>query len=190
MALLEESQTLSDDIRHRGDLDHPLVCLRALALWADGDLDAARPLFEHGLATGRADGDVHTIQFALRYLGLLARQRGNVEQARAQYREALTLAREFGDHSCMMFELAGLAYLAVDLEHATRAARLLAAVSRLQEVMGTALTTGEGAGGFEESVAGVQALLGDVEFDAAWSEGRAMGLDAAVAYALEEPAQS
>ncbi len=184
-ALLEESQTLSDDIRHQSVLSHPIVGVQALTAWAAGDLDSARTLFEQGLALGRADGDVHTTLFSLRYLGLLARQRGDVEQARAQYREALTLAREFGDHSCMMYGLAGLAYLEVGVENSA-AARLLAAVGRLHEVMGVTLSTASGAGGFEESVATVRALLGDADFDVAWSEGRAMSLDEAVAYALDD----
>ncbi|MFN8635578.1 MAG: adenylate/guanylate cyclase domain-containing protein [Chloroflexota bacterium] len=188
--LVEECLTLSDDIRRQGDCDHPIVCVEALAAWAAGDLDSARLLFDRSLALGRADGDVHTIQFALRYLGLLARQRGDVEQARAQYREALTLAREFGDHSCMLYELAGLAYLAADVENADGAARLLAAVSRLHEVMGVTLATTSGAGGFEDSVAAVRAVLGATGFDAAWCQGSAMSLDEAVDYALEEPAST
>jgi predicted ATPase/class 3 adenylate cyclase len=190
MALLNESQVLSDDIRRQSSLSHPIVSVEALATWAAGDLDAARPLFEQSLALGRADGDVHTIQFSLRYLALLDRKRGDVEQARTQYREALTLAREFGDHSCMMFEVAGLAYVAVDDEQAERAASLLAAVSRLQEVMGVALSTASGAGGFEESVAAVRALLTDSDFATAWSEGSAMSLEEAVAYALDEAASA
>jgi predicted ATPase/class 3 adenylate cyclase len=187
-ALVEECLALSDDIRHQGDFDHPIVCVQALAAWAAGDLDWARPLFEQSLDIGRADGDLHTIQFALRYLGLLARQRGDVEQARTQYREALTLAREFGDHSCMLYELAGLAYLAVDVENAEGAARLLATVGRLHEVMGVTLAMTSGAGGFEESVAAVRIMLGETDFDAAWAEGRAMTLERAVAYALDEQA--
>ncbi|MCC6174426.1 MAG: hypothetical protein IT305_03890 [Chloroflexi bacterium] len=187
-ALLEESQTQSDDVHHRGDLERSLVCLQAGAAWAAGDLDSAGSLFEQSLALGRADGDIHTIQWTLRYLGILARQRGDVEHAGAQYREALTLAREFGDHSCMMYELAGLAYLAVDLDKAERAARLLAAVGRQHEVTGSALVAAFGAAGFEESVATVRALLGDADFDVAWSEGRAMNLDEAVSFALESTA--
>jgi len=185
-ALLEESQTLSDDIRHQSVLSHPIVGVQALTAWAAGDLDFARTLFEQTLALGRADSDVHTTLFSLRYLGLLARRRGAVEQARIQYREALTLAREFGDHSCMMFGLAGLAYLAVDLENFESAARLLAAVGRLHEVMGVTLSTASGAGGFEESVAAVRGLLGEQAFSTAWAEGRAMTLEQAVAYALED----
>jgi len=189
-ALLEESQRLSSDTRRGGDLDHSLICLHALAIWGSGDLDSARPLFEQSLAMGRADGDVHTIQFVLRYLGLLARQRGDVEQARTQYCEALTLAREFGDPNCMMYELAGLAYLAVDVEQGERAARLLAAVGRQHEVTGSALAAGFGAAGFEESVATVRALLGDADFDVAWSEGRAMSLDEAASFALDVTASA
>jgi hypothetical protein len=86
----------------------------------------------------------------------------------------------------MMYGLAGLAYLAVDVEHEERAARLLAAVSRLHEVMGVTLSATSGAGGFEESIAAVRALLGDSAFDAAWAEGSAMSLDEAVDYALDE----
>jgi hypothetical protein len=86
----------------------------------------------------------------------------------------------------MIYELAGLAYVAVDVEQAERAARLLAAVSQQLEVTGSALSAGFGAGGFEESIAAVRTLLSDSDFDAAWSDGRAMSLDVAASFALDD----
>jgi hypothetical protein len=88
----------------------------------------------------------------------------------------------------MMQALAGLACVALDGRHAERAARLLSAVARLHELTGMALHVYSSAGGFEQSVAVLRKDLEDEAFETAWSEGRTMSLDDAVAYALSSDA--
>ena len=86
--------------------------------------------------------------------------------------------------------LAGLACVALDGRDAERAARLLSAVARLHELTGMALNVYSHAGGFEQSVAVLREDLEHGAFETAWSEGRAMSLDDAVAYALSADADS
>jgi len=186
-ALLQESQALSDDARHVAHLEVPIVAVHAQVALADGDLDAARSLFEETRALGQADGDVHTVQLALRYLGYLAHQRADDAQASRYYRDALARAHEFGDSPCSMYALAGLAYVAIDTDGTTRAACLLGAVSRLREIIGVSASVSAGDAAYVRSLAAARAALGDDPFEAAWAEGRAMTLEQAVAYALDEP---
>jgi hypothetical protein len=69
---------------------------------------------------------------------------------------------------------------------AGRAARLWGAAERVREQIGSSLPPGECLR-YEQQVATARAALADAAaFDAAWREGRAMPLEQAVAYALEE----
>ena len=68
-----------------------------------------------------------------------------------------------------------------------RAARLFGAAEGLREVMGAPLPPADRAGR-DRSVAAVRSALGEEAFAAAWAEGRAMSLEAAVAFALAEEA--
>ena len=66
-----------------------------------------------------------------------------------------------------------------------RAARLWGAADTLQQEMGGARTVNQKII-YERQVQPVRAILTDEAFDQAWDEGRAMTLDDAVRYALDE----
>jgi hypothetical protein len=68
-----------------------------------------------------------------------------------------------------------------------RAARLLGASESLCESLGTPLSPGE-RDEYERYVITARHGLGHEAFAAAWEAGRAVTWEAAVAYALEEPA--
>ena len=182
--LLERSQALCDDPRHATDLEHPIVLIRAIAARSAGDVEGAKRLLEQSLALGRADGDMHTTLAALRHLGTLAHQRGETEAARRLFNESLELARALGDYSCIGNGLASLTLIAIDTGQGERAARLLAILDRLHEQRGFPLVTTTGT---ESKVAAMRAGLGEEAFAAAWATGRAMTLEQAIAYALDEP---
>ena len=71
-------------------------------------------------------------------------------------------------------------------DNARRAARLYGAAQALRETIGSPLPA-EDRAYYEEAVADVHTIPGEASFEAAWAEGRAMPLEQAVAYALEEP---
>ena len=66
-----------------------------------------------------------------------------------------------------------------------RAARLWGAADALRQEIGTARSVHE-SGAYERQVKTVRATLMAEAFDQAWDEGRAMALDDAVRYALDE----
>jgi hypothetical protein len=185
-ALLAESLGLSGDALLLADLERPFIIITAEAAAVAGDLPTATVMYEQGLALGRAECDLHTMSLALRGLGLLARQQGDEESTRRLHLEAVELAATLGDYPCTANALAGLAFVAADTESSERQARLLAAVARSRELSGMPPVSSDGLRTFDESVATVRAALGDEAFAAAWAEGRAMTLEQAVAYALEE----
>jgi tetratricopeptide (TPR) repeat protein len=184
-ALHAESLALYGDPRLTADLEHPFIVIEAEAARGAGDLAAAGAMHEQSLALGRADGDLHTILRALYCLGLLARDRGDNDSARRLHAESLELARELGDYPCMANALAGLAYVGAETERGDRPARLLAVAARWRELTGTARKRVDEMIATESATA-VRAVLGDEAFATAWAEVRAMTLDQAVAYALDE----
>ncbi len=106
-----------------------------------GDAVRAKSYFEVltvAHATGNADPA--TMGMALSNLGMLAVDRGDVEQARARFVEALAVSRDASlrETSLACSGLVGLAWVATASGDAVRAARLLAAADAfLQEVGGT-----------------------------------------------------
>ena len=83
----------------------------------------------------------------------------------------------------------GLAAVAVTQRQqpkgAVRAARLLGAATGQFEAIGAAMWPADRLE-YERTVAAARAALSEEVFAAAWAEGRAMTLDQAIAYALEE----
>jgi hypothetical protein len=66
-----------------------------------------------------------------------------------------------------------------------RAALLSGAAERLFEILGASLPLVDRAD-HDHKMAAARAVLGEESFAAAWSEGKAMSLEQAVEYALEE----
>jgi hypothetical protein len=70
-----------------------------------------------------------------------------------------------------------------------RAARLFGALEAHRETVGAPPVAAERAE-YHRSVAGARTALGEEAFAAAWAEGRAMTLEQATAYALDELANA
>ncbi len=150
-----------------------------------GDLPSARSFYEQSLALYRQIQDKYTTQVVLAPLGIVAAKQGDFEQARAFLRESLTLRLEAGSRRNIAGGLDAFAYLAAAQGQAERAARLLGAADGLYA----------SAGGprvnillieYERHLPAIRDQLGAPAFAAAQAEGRAMSLEQAVAYALEQ----
>jgi non-specific serine/threonine protein kinase len=116
-------------------------------------------------------------------LGRLARDRGEVAEAAARFREALELARSVDDPWVTARALVRLADIALAWDQPVPATRLLAAAAALDEVMGGTTFPFERL--LEEQTRAIaRATLGDEAFAATWAAGRALGMDAAIAEAL------
>ena len=95
------------------------------------------------------------------------------------------LSQEVGDKVGIAYGLEGLAGVAAGQGEVARAARLWGAAEALRRVLGAPLPPTEGAK-FAPMVVAAQAQVDPVTWAAAWAEGRAMPLEQAVAYALED----
>jgi hypothetical protein len=115
----------------------------------------------------------------------VARAQGDYEGARALYRESLGILRPAGEQRGIARVLEGLAGLAAAEDQAERAARLFGAAEALRAAIGAPLPPGDRVR-CHRGLALTRAALGEEAFAAAWAAGRAMSLNQATAYALED----
>ncbi len=185
-AKLEESAAL---FRRLGDRWSLTACLLGLGHWERyrGNSARARMLYEESLAMSLEVGDTKAVVEKLLYLGTLARAEGDFKRALALGRESLGLRREVATQyvvQCLIY-LAGIVGLPGDRASAVRAARLFGAVERFGEDISIWVPLDVRAV-HERDVLSARSRLGEAAFATAWAEGRAMTLEQAIAYVLEE----
>lgn len=151
-----------------------------------GDDNAARALHEESLATFSELGDRWGIAAALNNLGNVACEQGDYAAANAVLAESLAIRSELSERRGIAESLEGLAAVEAARRRVPRSASLWAAAERLREEIGAPLPPNERTR-YERQVPAARAVLGDdAAFDTAWQEGRAMPLEQAIAYALDE----
>jgi thioredoxin-like negative regulator of GroEL len=152
---------------------------------ARGDAAAARTHFEESVALFRTVGDRWGMGLPLARLGHLALQRGETDEAASLLRDSLTALREVADPVFISRALDGLAGVAVARGEYARAARLFGAAEALRDLAGAMIFVLDRAA-YERTLATLRAHLDPDSVQAAWAAGRALSLDQAVGYALEQ----
>src|SRR6202008_4826338 len=109
------------------------------------------------------------------------------ELARRHFTEGIAVLHGLGNPPGVIDSLEGLASIAAATASPRRAARLWGATDALRHEIGNVRAVDETLA-YERHVAPVRATLTPDAFDRAWDEGRAMTLDEAVRYALDERA--
>jgi hypothetical protein len=120
-------------------------------------------------------------------LGRVALSQGEYGRAAALLEEALLLSRDIGTRELVAAGLECLAWVAAARGQSRRAARGCGAAEALREVLGAPLPPDERAD-HDQAVHAMRTALGEEAFAAAWSAGRALPLEQAIALALEGPA--
>jgi DNA-binding CsgD family transcriptional regulator/tetratricopeptide (TPR) repeat protein len=195
-ALLE--QPLPTAAAVGNDLDYYVLTTASLFWRAElavvqGDHGRAGALLTTALTVEQAQGDGWSKAHALAALGHLALLQGDHERSAALRRESLRLRLELRDRRGLSDSLEGLAWTLSAQGHVERAARLLGAAEATRQMTGFALSAVHPywAAERDREVTATRASLGEDAFAAAWSEGQAMPLEEAVAYALAtDPAPS
>ncbi|HEX6507897.1 MAG TPA: tetratricopeptide repeat protein, partial [Chloroflexota bacterium] len=184
--LCEESLSV---LREIGDTLLTAFALHSLGLaaWYQGDRDRAEHLLAESLSALQSHkknvdaAEVHTS------IGLLALDTGQYDRAASIFTECLVVARSTESRWIMGTLLEGMAGVAAGTRHAERAAWLFGAAEALRRTMGTprwpALESL-----YDRSVAAAATALGQERFLHALERGRAMALDQAVSFALQEVA--
>jgi hypothetical protein len=166
--------------------------VRSVASWgralggvalARRDYARARLFFEESLALHRTLDDLWGIPHSLSRLAVVS----DHDTARRLVAESVEIELKTGDRPGLVFNFEVCAGLAAAVGSPERAVRLYAYASALRGSVGTHPSEG-GWPDPETAVAQLRSALGEHPFAKAWAEGSAMGLDEALAYALEEEA--
>jgi hypothetical protein len=178
-----EARQLFEELQEPLELAAALHCMAHVALKRQ-DRQSARALLDERLAICRKlDNPGLSLIHALGALGHLERDEGNYARAGELYRESLLLRRELGDLIALAQSLEDLAGLASRQQRPGRAIRLLGAAEAFCGTLGARPPVAVREE-YERAVAEGRAALGEAAFAAAWTEGRSMSLEEALAYAL------
>ena len=174
--------------RETGDKWLIATSLRILGIVMNqlGDYTRAMELLEESLAVYREIGDKLGVAYLLRNMGLVPLNQGDYERAAALCEQSLTLSQELGDKWSMAWALEELGIVAIlGRAQPERAARIFGIAESFRKEAGTSMPLSERAL-YERGMAAVRDELDEEAFTAAWAEGQAMSMEAAVEYALEE----
>uniref|UniRef100_UPI003752161A ATP-binding protein n=1 Tax=Armatimonas sp. TaxID=1872638 RepID=UPI003752161A len=151
------------------------------------DFSSAREYLEESLKTFQKIGDRRGTASALISLATMAQGQGDTTAAREHCRQSLAIFRKLGNPANTTITIARLSAIVADLGEKIRAARLWGAVEQLDEQAGYKLLGSAIREYHKQQAAQTREVLADNKtFDRAWQEGRAMTMEQAVAYALEE----
>ena len=176
-----------DLFREQGDKQGLAYCLNNLAMVmnSQGDLGRATQLTEEGVALLRELGDRGGAALGLCNLGWIALLQDHLGRAADLYKESLSLAWDAGLTPIVQSALEGFACVAGGKGEAERAAWLWGAAQALHETKGIPRDT-DFLAEADARISAVRTGIGEEVWEEASRKGRAMTLDEAVSYALEE----
>jgi len=146
--------------------------------WSD-----ARQWFTDGQQRYRDLGDPYSELFWRSQLAHVARRSGSLDESEAIYRETIRAWQHMGNRGAIANQLECLAFLALARDERSRVARLLGAAESLRESAGAAMAPVEREE-YEAAVAQMRLDSDGPALDAAWAQGRQMGAEAAVEFAV------
>jgi predicted ATPase len=183
-ALQEEALAIRNRLGDRRAIALSLNNLGNVAL-DQGDYAGARARLEEAVMLQREVGDKYYIANALNNLGNVTRAQGDYEATRQLYTESLLINRELGDGWQLAYVIEDIGGLAALQGQAERALKLVGAASALREEIGAPLSPAEQTK-LERTLEPARQALTEVMQEQAWAEGRALSLEEAIEYALNE----
>ncbi len=163
------------------------LCLFSLGM-ADrfrGNLDPAQRYFEEGLVLFRQLKNRHFENVMHSELGHISRQKGDFTKAHEIYRTTILRWQELGSRAAIANQLECFAFVSLAQNQPRRAATLLGAAEALRERISTAMTNWEHIE-YDQAATQLHFSLNEAEWNAHWSAGRAMPMEQAIQFALED----
>jgi non-specific serine/threonine protein kinase len=155
--------------------------LADILVWR-GELAAGVPMLDEALARLRQIGSDWLILLVLNQRGHAALAEGDLPRAAGCFAESITEARSTQQTRTILGAVHGLAGVALALGQPERAARLLGAVGAAREALGMGRISQKHHG--ERITADTRAALEAAAFEEAWTAGRVLTVEEAVAEAL------
>ena len=149
-----------------------------------GFYEEARSHFEASLTLLTALKDRHRISMIHSELAHLERRQSHFGQAKDLYRETIQEWQKIGHRAAIAHQLENFAFVAKAQEEDQRAAKLFGAAEILRENIHIPMTTFERVE-YDREVNDLRVNMDEATFAKSWAEGRAMTMEQAIAYALE-----
>lgn len=182
--LIETAVMLWREVGDRERIATSLSNLGRVALGV-GDLVKAKALFEEARGLARDQADKWSYGYALSGLAQAAIRQERHEEAALLLVEVIELRKSVNDLRGIARSLLGFAWLARIRGDHEREAKLLGTAEALRVAIGAGWEPALRRD-LEQAAANARSRLGEAIFTAAWAEGRALTIDEAIAYALEE----
>jgi predicted ATPase len=148
---------------------------------AQGQYEVACGYYESSEGLLRELGETGDLARLVHTLGYIAQHEGKGERAEALFRESLATFQRVGNQRGIAECLAGLAGLFAEQGSVEKAAQLLSAASAIQDETGAAWWPADRVE-VERNLALIKAALDEPAFEAAWTAGRSMTIDRAIAF--------
>ena len=178
-SLLDEGLALFTELGEKEGIANCYFLSGELAL-SQGESAAARLQIETSITLYREIGQRRALAESFAILARVVRAQGEKAAARSIYEESLAIARELNHTPLIASCLEGLADVVSSQGQFRWAAQLLGAAEPLREAIGVPIPLIDRAN-YERQVAAVRSSLGEHDFAASWSEGRAMTPEQALA---------
>jgi predicted ATPase/class 3 adenylate cyclase/DNA-binding XRE family transcriptional regulator len=150
-----------------------------------GYYEEARSHFEESLDLFTELRDRHRIAMIHSEFAHLDRRQGHFAQAKLHYRETILKWHQIGHRAAVAHQLECFAFIAKAEEEDQRAAKLFGAAEILRENPNLPMNPMEQVE-YEREVSDLRANMDEATFARAWAEGRALTMEQAIAFALEE----
>jgi tetratricopeptide (TPR) repeat protein len=185
-ALMQEALAIRRELDDKQGIALSLIHLGNNKWIFESDYTAARMLFEESLAICEALGGETDMAYPPHQnLGHLTVEQGDFRRAQSLLRRSLLTLRDKEGIWAINFTLDGLAGLAAGQGQPEKALRLAGASEALRESAGIRLPPVWQAR-VERLLEPAWKMLDETSCSVAWAEGRAMNLEQAVAFALDE----
>jgi predicted ATPase/DNA-binding CsgD family transcriptional regulator len=185
-AMIAEARALQPRLRDQRAMAYLRDIEGVLALQS-GDPVLAATRWQEALRLHRELGNQLGAAFILSDLGLLTARMGNVDRAGAWLVDCLRLSHHLDYKLIIQYGLIGMGRLAATQGQIARAARLWGAADSMTEAYGAHLTRAARAlVDYDTQLTDARQRLDPTAWSTAWTEGRRMTTDQAVAYALDD----
>jgi len=181
---LNEALTLSLTEGSRGGTSTALGGLAEVDL-REGRYESASKLIEESLTIRREIGDKWQIGVALGVWAWIAVLQHDWDSAFSRLKESVAVREEIGDNGGLVWCLEKLGQVALGKENGEKATKVFSAAAFIRAAMGSAIDPFDQSE-YERDIALLHKKLGEEKFNVAWNQGRALTLEKAIAFALEE----
>jgi tetratricopeptide (TPR) repeat protein len=148
---------------------------------AQGQYEVAREYYESSEGLLRDLGETGDLARLVHTLGYIAQHEGQGERAEALFRESLAMFQRVGNQRGIAECLAGLAGLFAEQGSVEKAAQLMSAASAIQDEAGAAWWPADRVE-VERNLVLIKGALAEPAFEAAWTAGKSMTIDRAIAF--------